>query len=169
MTEQLRYVLDQSESRLNDEAIWTPIASLTFEQLEDRSRRVANGLHAPGVGSGQAYGILATNRVEWPELVLGNVRAHTRYVPLNWHLTAGEIAELLIDSGRVCSSSAASTARWAGRPPRSRAGSTSSSWAADYEAWLADQSDEPTPDGPMGTTAALHRWHHGSLQGRDAQ
>ena len=152
MTEQLRYVLDQSESRLNDEAIWTPIASLTFEQLEDRSRRVANGLHARGVGSGQAYGILATNCVEWPELVLGNVRAHTRYVPLNWHLTAGEIAELLVDSGSRLLIAGGEHARGGpgGRRDRWR-GLEVIELGERYEAWLADQSDEPTPDGPMGT------------------
>ena len=151
MTEQLRYVLDQSESRLNDEAVWTPIASLTFEQLEDRSRRVANGLHARGVGSGQAYGILATNCVEWPELVLGNVRAHTRYVPLNWHLTAGEIAELLIDSGSRLLITDSEHAEVGREAAEIAGGLEVIELGKHYEAWLADQSDEPTPDGPMGT------------------
>ncbi|WP_394936513.1 AMP-binding protein [uncultured Ilumatobacter sp.] len=151
MTSDLRYVLDQSESRLNDEAIWSPTASLTFEQLEDRSRRVANGLHARGVGPGQAFGILAKNRVEWPELVLANVRAHTRYVPLNWHLTASEVAELLIDSGsRLLIVGSENTS--VGREAAEIAGGLDViELGAGYEAWLADQSDAPLPDGPMGT------------------
>lgn len=151
MSAELRYVLDQSQSRLNDEAIWTPTTSLTFEQLEDRSRRVANGLHAHGVGPGQAFGILAKNRIEWPELVLGNVRAHTRYVPLNWHLTAGEVAELLVDSGSrllIVGSENASIGREAAEIA---GGLDVIEFGPDYEAWLDDQSDEPLPDGPMGT------------------
>ena len=169
MTEQLRYVLDQSESRLNDEAIWTPIASLTFEQLEDRSRRVANGLHARGVGSGQAYGILATNCVEWPELVLGNVRAHTRYVPLNWHLTAGEIAELLVDSGSrlLIDGQRARRGRPGGRRDRGRPRGHRAGRALRGVAGRSiRRADTRRSD---GHAAALHRWHHGSLQGRDAQ
>lgn len=151
MSADLRYVLDQSASRLNDEAIWTPTASLTFEQLEDRSRRVANGLHAAGVAPGQAFGILAKNQVEWPELVLGNVRAHTRYVPLNWHLTATEVAELLIDSGARLLIVGSETAA-VGRVAAEIAGGLDViELGADYETWLADQSDEPLPDGPMGT------------------
>ena len=45
------------------------------------------------------WGVLAQNRVEWAEFVLGNIRAGTRLVPLNWHLTATEIAAILDDSG----------------------------------------------------------------------
>ncbi len=151
MSADLQYVLPQSSSRLNDEAIWTPSGSLTFEQLEDRSRRVANGLHSHGVGTGQAFGILAKNSIEWPELVLGNVRAHTRYVPLNWHLTAGEVAELLVDSGArllIVGSENASV----GREAAEMAGGLGViELGPAYEAWLAEQSDEPLPDGPMGT------------------
>ena len=29
---------------------------------------------------------------------MGNVRARSKYVPLNWHLTSTEVAELLVDS-----------------------------------------------------------------------
>lgn len=151
MSTDLRYLLDQSASRLDDEAIWTPTASLTFEQLEDRSRRVANGLHTAGVAPGQAFAILAKNRVEWPELVLGNVRAHTRYVPLNWHLTATEVAELLIDSGARLLIVGSETASVGSVAAEIAGGLDVIELGAEYEAWLADQSDEPMPDGPMGT------------------
>ena len=146
----LRHVLAQSAGRLNEEAVWTPDRSLTFEELEERSRRVANGLRAYGVGRGDRWAILSRNRVEWPELVLGNVRAGSRYVPLNWHLTAGEIAELLEDSGAKL---------LVVGPDDESVGRDAASIAnvadiivlgADYETWLADQADTPLPDGIMG-------------------
>ena len=49
---------------------------------------MANGLRSSGVAAGEAWGLLARNRAERAELVLGNVRTGSRYVPLNWHLTA---------------------------------------------------------------------------------
>jgi long-chain acyl-CoA synthetase len=39
--------------------------------------------------------------VEWVELWLANTMAGSRYVPLNWHLTAPELAYLLTNSGSV--------------------------------------------------------------------
>jgi long-chain acyl-CoA synthetase len=42
---------------------------------------------------------LPHNRVEWPELFLGNARAGNRYVPLNWHLIVPEMVYLFRDSG----------------------------------------------------------------------
>jgi len=62
--------------------------SLTWREVELRSRRVARALDGSGVGPGVAWGLLANNRVEWVEMTLGNVRAGSRIVPLNWHLTA---------------------------------------------------------------------------------
>ncbi len=42
--------------------------------------------------------MLSHNRLEWAEWALGNTRAGTRLVPLNWHLTASELADLITDS-----------------------------------------------------------------------
>lgn len=146
----LTYLLAQSADRLDEEAVWTPGRSLSFDELEDRSRRVANGLRDSGVAASEAWGLLARNRVEWAELVLGNVRAGSRYVPLNWHLTAGEIADLLVDSGSkllVVGPEDEQT----GREAASIAGVDDVIVLGDpYEGWLATQSDAPLPDGPMG-------------------
>ena len=79
------------------------------------------------------------------------MRAHTRYVPLNWHLTAGEIAELLVDSGSRLLIVGGEQSL-VGREAAEIAGGIDVIELGDrYEAWLADQSDEPTPDGLMGT------------------
>lgn len=71
----------------------------TWRELEANGRRIAQGFAALGLRPGDRWGVLAHNRVEWPELTIGNVLAGTRYVPLNWHLTAPEIEYLLVDSG----------------------------------------------------------------------
>ncbi|MCP3939321.1 MAG: AMP-binding protein [Actinomycetia bacterium] len=145
------YLLPQSEERLGEEAVWTPDRALTFDELEERSRRVANGLRSGGVGPGVAFGVLARNRVEWPELVFGNIRARSRYVPLNWHLTAGEVAELLVDSGArllIVGGEEESI----GREAAAIAEIDRVIVLGDqYETWLAGQSDAPLEDGPMGT------------------
>jgi long-chain acyl-CoA synthetase len=73
--------------------------SLTWAQLEERARRVANQLAAAGLAPGDPWALLAHNRLEWAELFLGNVFAGTRYVPLNWHLTVPELEYLLTNSG----------------------------------------------------------------------
>jgi long-chain acyl-CoA synthetase len=72
---------------------------LSWDDLERRARCLARALHGSGLGEGDVWGVLARNRAEWAEFGLGNTRAGTRLVPLNWHLTATEIAALLSDSG----------------------------------------------------------------------
>ncbi len=73
--------------------------TLSWDGVERRARCVARALDGSGVGVGAVWGVLARNRAEWAEMSLGNGRAGTRLVPLNWHLTAPEIAALLDDSG----------------------------------------------------------------------
>ena len=148
---QPEYLLTQSARRLDEEAVWTPDRALTFGELEDRSRRVANGLRSKGLGPGSAFGILARNRIEWPELVMGNVRARSRYVPLNWHLTAAEIAELLVDSGAtllVVDDGLETT----GREAAGIAGVAEVIvLGAESDAWVTSQSDELLEEGSIGT------------------
>ncbi|MFZ9392845.1 MAG: AMP-binding protein [Ilumatobacteraceae bacterium] len=72
---------------------------LTFAELESRARRIAHALASSGVTADKPWAILSRNRTEWVEMFLGNTLAGSRYVPLNWHLTAPEIAYLLSTSG----------------------------------------------------------------------
>jgi acyl-CoA synthetase (AMP-forming)/AMP-acid ligase II len=52
--------------------------SLTWGELERRARQVANALGATGIGPGEAWAVLLHNRVEWPEIAMGNARAGIR-------------------------------------------------------------------------------------------
>ena len=148
--EPLRYLFPWSEDRGDVVAVHAPEGTLTFLELEERARRVSNGLAHRGISEGASFGILARNRLEWPELVLGNVRAHTRYVPLNWHLTAPEAAELLVDSGATLLIVGPEDEH-VGREAAALAGVTDIiTLGPEYEEWLSEQSDAPLPDGPAG-------------------
>jgi long-chain acyl-CoA synthetase len=72
---------------------------LTWAQLESHARKIAHALTAWGLNAGDRWALLSHNRIEWTELFLGNTIAGTRYVPLNWHLTAPELEYLLLNSG----------------------------------------------------------------------
>ena len=72
---------------------------LTWAHLESNARKVAHALSAWGLLTGDRWAFLSHNRIEWTELFLGNTLAGTRYVPLNWHLTAPELEYLLVNSG----------------------------------------------------------------------
>jgi len=73
--------------------------TLTWSQLETNARKIAHALSAWGLSTGDRWALLSHNRIEWTELFLGNTIAGTRYVPLNWHLTAPELEYLLLNSG----------------------------------------------------------------------
>ncbi len=79
-------------------AVEAPERSLTWDQLEQRARQLANALQGSGIGAGVVWGVLAHNRAEWPEFYLGNGRAGARLVTLNWHLTASELSDLIVAS-----------------------------------------------------------------------
>ncbi len=125
--------------------------SLSWDELEIRGRRLAQALHAVGVSHGAAFAVLAENRLEWGELYLGNARAGSRLVPLNWHLTARELSELLIDSGaqlvvtdEAHREQALAAAEAAGIDRLITLGD-------QYEAWLASAPDDPLPERDAGS------------------
>ncbi|MED6328853.1 MAG: AMP-binding protein [Actinomycetota bacterium] len=70
----------------------------SWAEVESRARRFAAGLVTEGLGVGDRWALMAHNRIEWTSMVLGNLRAGTLYVPINWHLVAEEVAYLLEDS-----------------------------------------------------------------------
>lgn len=132
-------------------AVTTPDRQLTWDELERRGRQLANALDDAGIGSGDVWAVLLHNRVEWPEILMGNARAGSRYVPLNWHLTAGELAELLTDSGAeliltepALIESALEAAAIAGIERIVQVGD-------DYESWLTDAGDEPLDERRVGS------------------
>ncbi|MEZ5226868.1 MAG: AMP-binding protein [Acidimicrobiales bacterium] len=144
-------VLPRTTAEPDAEAIWTDDRTLSWAELEERSRRFAQGLRSVGVDAGDHWALLARNRFEWAELSIGNGRAGARSVPLNWHLTAREIAELLEDSGSKLLVVADELAD-VGRAAAAIVGLDQILVLGDdYEAWLMRQSSDPLEDGPLGS------------------
>jgi long-chain acyl-CoA synthetase len=96
MAEQIR---DLAEADPDRPAIIDEFAELTRAELNARVNRLVNGLRAAGVGPGDTVAVLAGNRHENVEAVMACGVSSWILVPLNWHLTAEEIAYILNDSG----------------------------------------------------------------------
>lgn len=63
--------------------------SLTYEELQSESRRVARALLALGVSRGDRVAALVGNRIEWVTLCLGAARIGAVFAPLNtWYQKA---------------------------------------------------------------------------------
>lgn len=81
---------------------------VTFGRLEERSRQVAAGLLARGLGPGDRIAVAAPNQVEWLELFFGATRIGMVVVTLNVRYRERELEHMLNQSGaRLVVSSAA--------------------------------------------------------------
>jgi acyl-CoA synthetase (AMP-forming)/AMP-acid ligase II len=71
---------------------------VTFAELAENSDRVANALIAAGVQRGDRVGFVDRNSTEYWETFLGAMKAGAVLVPLNFRLTAAELAWALDDA-----------------------------------------------------------------------
>ena len=71
----------------------------TYADLRDRTNRIGNALRAGGLATGDRVALLARNGVGFLEWALGAGQVGIPVVPVNHHLTAGEAAYILSDSG----------------------------------------------------------------------
>ncbi|MFI5718509.1 long-chain-fatty-acid--CoA ligase [Nocardia sp. NPDC051750] len=85
--------------------------SRNYRTLDDRVSRLAGALRARGVAAGDRVAVLGLNSMEVVEAFLAPMRLGAICVPVNFRLTAAEIAYLLEDSGAVA---AVVDARFAG-------------------------------------------------------
>jgi fatty-acyl-CoA synthase len=70
----------------------------TYAELDLAIARAAGVLRRRGVGEGERLAVLARNRVLLAALHLACARLGAMFVPLNWRLSAGEIAALVEDA-----------------------------------------------------------------------
>ncbi|GMU78003.1 MAG: long-chain-fatty-acid--CoA ligase [Acidimicrobiia bacterium] len=73
-------------------------ATLTYDELDARSNRVARALRASGVERGDRVALLDKNVPELLELVLGATRIGAVTVPVNWRLAPPEIRQIVNDA-----------------------------------------------------------------------
>jgi acyl-CoA synthetase (AMP-forming)/AMP-acid ligase II len=71
----------------------------TFEQLNERSNRLANVLLNQGVKPGDRVNTLLKNGIEFVESYFAVAKIGAVLVPVNWRLVANEIAYIVNDSG----------------------------------------------------------------------
>ena len=72
--------------------------NVTYGELGERSDRIASGLVAAGLRTGDRVAYLARNATEYWELFFGAAKAAVAVVPLNFRLAAGEIEWILGDA-----------------------------------------------------------------------
>ena len=73
------------------EALITPSARLSYQQLAERARAAAGGMQALGIGKGDHVGILLPNGADWLALFYGAALIGAVTVPVNTRFKAGEI------------------------------------------------------------------------------
>jgi fatty-acyl-CoA synthase len=74
---------------------------LTFGELDRRATRVGHHLAERGIRPGEHVAILAYNRAEWLEAMLGIFKIRAVPVPVNYRYVAAELHHVLSDSDSV--------------------------------------------------------------------
>lgn len=132
--------------------------SVTFAELDRRSRQVAALVRARGLGAGDHVALAMGNRPEFLEAAWGAQRAGLYWTPVNWHLTADEASYVVDDCGAQVLFAAAETAELAAAIVR-RSPALGSAFTvggardglADYAESLDGLATDPAPDEVEGT------------------
>ena len=128
--------------------------ALGWLQLDDVLNRVANGLQNVDLGPGRRVAVFAENAIETALANLGGLIGGASVVPVNFHLTADEVAYILNDSGaRVLfvgpETAERGVAAAAASEVTSVIGWCDEEGVTPWDGWLAAQSaDEPPGDLP---------------------
>ena len=75
--------------------------TVTYAELDDRSRRLAGALRARGIGAGDHVAVLMENNRPFLEVAWAAQRSGLRYTAINSHLRPGEVQYVLDDCGAV--------------------------------------------------------------------
>src|SRR5579864_7657780 len=73
--------------------------TVTYGELDDRSRRLAAALRSRGIGPGGHIAILMENNARYLEVAWAAQRSGLYYTAINSHLRQAEIQYILDDSG----------------------------------------------------------------------
>jgi long-chain acyl-CoA synthetase len=78
-------------------AIYDPIQTRTFRQINAAANKVVRLLRERGLKEGDAVALLCSNRAEFVEVLAGALRGGYRVTPVNWHLNADEVEYIIND------------------------------------------------------------------------
>lgn len=74
---------------------------LTYSELDRRGNRVAHALQAGGVSPGEHVAVLAHNRAEWLECMLGCIKSRAAAVNVNYRYLTEELTHVIAGSDAV--------------------------------------------------------------------
>lgn len=93
-------LLDARAEEHGDECFATfPEETLSFQDLAERSRRIAAGLDERGVGTGDRVAVMMYNRPAFLSVFFGALRVGAILVPVNVSLQGDDLAYTLTDAG----------------------------------------------------------------------
>jgi long-chain acyl-CoA synthetase len=78
-------------------AVHDPSGTRTFFEINDAANRIVRLLRAHGLGAGDSIALMCSNRAEFVEVLSAALRGGFRITPVNWHLTADEVAYIIND------------------------------------------------------------------------
>ena len=132
-------------------------ATVSYRELEDRSCRLAQLLHAHGIRTGDRIALLAENHPRYFEVYWAAIRSGLYITAVNWHLTAADVAYLITDCGAKALVATAALAHIAEPLLPSIPDCTlrlmidgTVAGFASYESAIARYPDEPLVDQPRG-------------------
>lgn len=141
-----------AQERPDDVAIRDEERAMLWAQVDDVLNRVANGINSCELGPERRIAVFAENAVETAMANLGGLIGGASVVPVNFHLTAEEVAYILEDAGVQLLFAGGNTveraiaaARLAG-VPKLVAWHTELDGVDHWEPWLAAQSDAPADE-----------------------
>jgi long-chain acyl-CoA synthetase len=91
-------IREYAAQRGDEWALDDDVGRLTWAERNARTNRLVHGLRSLGLDDGSTVAIVGGNRREWLETVAATNGAGKRWVPVNWHFSAAEIAYVLENS-----------------------------------------------------------------------
>jgi long-chain acyl-CoA synthetase len=90
-------VAEWARRRPDAVAVASPTGQRTYAELDANANRLVRALRHRGLQAGDAIALLCGNRAEFVEVVRASQRGGYRLTPINWHLTADELAYIVAD------------------------------------------------------------------------
>ena len=88
---------EKARTHPNDLSLADERQTMSWSQLDDTLNRAANAMLASGLAPGQRIGVFANNSAETVLAYLAGLHAGISSIPINFHLTAEEVAYILKD------------------------------------------------------------------------
>jgi len=89
---------DYASSRPDEFALRDEFGATTWSEFDGRVNRLINALRGAGLEAGDTFSVVSGNRREYFEAMAAATHGGWRFVPVNWHWVADELAYVLANS-----------------------------------------------------------------------